>query len=37
VPPRKHQELLTAAVEREAEAQRLLLAGDLDGVRADFA
>jgi len=37
VPPRKHQELLTAAVEREREAQRRLLAGDLDAARAEFA
>jgi hypothetical protein len=36
VPPRKHQELLTAAIEREAEAQRRLLAGDRDGARAEF-
>jgi len=37
VPPRKQQELLTAAVEREGEAQRRLLAGDLDAARAEFA
>jgi hypothetical protein len=37
LPPRKHQELLTAAIEREGEGQRRLLAGDLDGARAEFA
>jgi hypothetical protein len=37
VPPRKHQELLMAAVEREGEAQHRLLAGDLDAARAEFA
>lgn len=37
MPPRKHQELLTAAIEREGEAQRRLLADDLDGARAEFA
>ena len=36
MPPRKHQELLTAAIEREGEAQRRLVAGDLDGARAEF-
>ncbi len=35
--PRKHQELLTAAVERDAAAQRALLAADRDGARAAFA
>ena len=37
MPPRKHQELLTAAIEREGEAQHRLLAGDLDAARAEFA
>jgi hypothetical protein len=37
VPPRKHQELLTAAIEREGQAQHRLLADDLDGARAEFA
>jgi hypothetical protein len=37
VPPRKHQELLTAAVERDAEGQQALLAGDRDGARSAFA
>jgi len=36
VPPRKHQELLTAAIEREGEAQRRLIDGDVDGARAEF-
>lgn len=35
--PRKHQVLMTAAVERDGEAQRALLAGDRDGARATFA
>jgi hypothetical protein len=37
VPPRKHQELMTAAVERDGEAQRALLEGDRDAARAAFA
>jgi hypothetical protein len=37
VPPRKHQELLTAAVQREGEAQQALIAGDLDAARSAFA
>ncbi|MBV8219187.1 MAG: hypothetical protein JO325_12045 [Solirubrobacterales bacterium] len=37
MPPRKHQALLTAAIEREGEAQRRLLAGDLNIARAEFA
>jgi hypothetical protein len=37
VPPRKHQELLTAAVERDGEAQQALLDGDRDAARAAFA
>ena len=37
MPPRKHQELLTAAVERDAAAQEALLAGDRDAARAAFA
>ena len=37
MPPHKHQELLTAAVQRDGEAQRALLAGDRDAARAEFA
>jgi hypothetical protein len=37
VPPRKHYELLTAAIEREGEAQRRLIGGDLEAARAEFA
>jgi hypothetical protein len=37
VAPRKHQELMTAAVERDGDAQRALLAGDRAGARAAFA
>ena len=37
MPPRKHQELMTAAVERDAGAQQALLAGDRDAARAAFA
>lgn len=37
MPPRKHQELLTAAIEREEQAQLRLLAGDRDAARAQFA
>ena len=37
MPARKHQELLTAAVERDGAAQQALLAGDVDGARAAFA
>ena len=37
MPPRKHQELLTTAIEREEQAQRQLLGGDLDSARAEFA
>jgi hypothetical protein len=34
--PRKHQQLLTAAIERDAEGQRELMAGDPDRARAAF-
>jgi len=37
VPPHKHQELLTAAIEHEGEAQRDLLGGHLETARAEFA
>jgi hypothetical protein len=37
VPARKHQELLTAAIERDGEAQRALLARDRDRARSAFA
>jgi hypothetical protein len=37
VPPRKHQELLTAAVARDGEGQQALLAGDRDGAHSAFA
>ncbi len=35
--PRKHQELMTAAVERDGEAQEALLAGDVRAARDAFA
>ena len=34
--PREHQELLTAAIERDGEAQRALISGDLGAARAAF-
>jgi hypothetical protein len=37
VPPHKHQELLTAAIDRDGKAQQALLAGDRDAARAAFA
>jgi hypothetical protein len=37
VPPRKHQELLMAAVAREGAGQEALLAGDVGAARAAFA
>jgi hypothetical protein len=37
VPPRKHQELLTAAVALEGDAQRALIRGDPAAARAGFA
>ena len=37
VPPRKHQELMTAAVQCDGEAQRALLAGDREAARSAFA
>jgi hypothetical protein len=37
VPPHKHQELLTGAIEHEGEAHRQLLDGDRDAARAEFA
>lgn len=37
VPPRKHQELMTAAVERDGSAQQALLAGDRAAARVAFA
>jgi hypothetical protein len=37
VPPRKHQELLTAAIEREGRAQGELLDGDVEAARLEFA
>jgi len=36
VPAHKHQELLTAAIEREGQAQRQLTDGELDAARAGF-
>jgi hypothetical protein len=36
VPPRKHQELLRAAIEREGTAQQALLDGDVDSARLEF-
>jgi hypothetical protein len=37
VAPRKHQELLTAAIAREGEAQQALISGDAEAARAAFA
>jgi hypothetical protein len=37
VAPHKHQELMTAAVERDGEGQRALIAGDVAGAYAAFA
>jgi hypothetical protein len=37
VPPRKHQELLTAAVTLEGDAQRAMISGDAAAARAAFA
>jgi hypothetical protein len=37
VPARKHQELLTAAVQREGEAEQALIADDPDAARSAFA
>jgi len=37
VPPHKHQELLTGAIEHESQAHRQLLDGDRDAARAEFA
>lgn len=37
MPPRKHQELLTAAVALESDAQRALICGDAAAARAGFA
>ena len=37
MPPHKHQELLTAAIERDGAAQRALLAGDRAAARMAFA
>ena len=37
MPPRKHQQLLTAAVARERSGQEALIAGDVDVARAAFA
>jgi hypothetical protein len=37
VPPRKHQELLTAAIALEGNAQRALISGDVGVARAGFA
>ncbi|MGN6868126.1 MAG: hypothetical protein ACTHMY_06955 [Solirubrobacteraceae bacterium] len=37
MPPRKHQELMTAAVERDGAAQQALLSGDAALARRDFA
>lgn len=37
MPPHKHQELLTAAIERDGQAQRELLDGHLEAARAEFA
>ncbi len=36
MPPRKHQELLTAAIEREGRAQQALLDGDVEAARSEF-
>jgi hypothetical protein len=37
VAPRKHQELMTAAVESDGEAQQALMSGDREAARAAFA
>jgi hypothetical protein len=37
VPPRKHQELLLAAIAREADAQQALISGDGQAARITFA
>lgn len=37
MPPRKHQELLTAAVALEGDGQRALIAGDVGAARTAFA
>ena len=37
MPPHKHQELLTEAIERDGLAQRALLASDREAARAAFA
>jgi hypothetical protein len=36
VPPHKHQELLTAAIEREGEAQQRLIEGHLEAAQAEL-
>ena len=36
MPSHKHQELLTAAIEREGRAQQALLDGDVDSARSEF-
>jgi len=36
VAPRKHQELMTAAVERDGAAQRALVAGEIEAARGAF-
>ena len=36
VPPRTHQQLLTAAIEREGIAQQALLDGDVESARLEF-
>ena len=36
MPPHKHQELLTAAIEREGEAQQRLIDGHLEAAQAEF-
>jgi hypothetical protein len=36
VPPHEHQRLLTEAIEREGDAQRQLIDGDLAGARSNF-
>jgi hypothetical protein len=37
VPPHKHQELMTTAVERDGEGQQALIAGDRAAARSAFA
>jgi hypothetical protein len=37
MPPHEHQKLMTAAVERDGEGQRALMAGDRAGARRAFA